>query len=94
MMGLQRVAAMYTPNEGFMLRWDWIGSLPINYAKMKIAFGVFRKGDNFFAYRDTNIYPAEQETYRSNKCLLLQKEVIRDVQPFPDTVIYCEFWGF
>ena len=50
---------MYAPNEGFMLRWDWIGSLPINYQRMKVMFGVFRKGDNFFAYRETNMFPTE-----------------------------------
>ncbi|KAL4494611.1 hypothetical protein ABPG72_004513 [Tetrahymena utriculariae] len=91
---LSRASTMYSPNEGFMLRFDWIGSLPINYAKIKVNFGIFRKGDNFFPYRDSNLFQTEQETYRSNKCIMLQKEVIRDVQPFPDTVLYIEFWGF
>ncbi|EAS03666.2 hypothetical protein TTHERM_00473280 (macronuclear) [Tetrahymena thermophila SB210] len=91
---LSRASTMYSPNEGFMLRFDWIGSLPINYSKIKVNFGIFRKGDNFFPYRDTTLFQTEQETYRSNKCIMLQKEVIRDVQPFPDTVLYIEFWGF
>lgn len=56
---LQRASTMYSPNEGFMLRFDWIGSLPINYGKIKVNFGIFRKGDNFFAYRDTNMFPTE-----------------------------------
>ncbi|EGR32231.1 hypothetical protein IMG5_091790, partial [Ichthyophthirius multifiliis] len=91
---LQRHSNSYQPNEGFMLRWDWIGCIPINFQKMQINFGIFRKGDNFYTYRDTGNFPTEQESYRSNKCIFMQKEIMRDFQPFPDTVLYCEFWGF
>ena len=67
----------YNPNEGFVLRFDFVNSLPINFDKIRVNYGVFRKGDNFFTYRMSGDKFSERETNRSNKAIVIEKEVLR-----------------
>jgi hypothetical protein len=37
-----RVPVAYSALEGFMVRWDFVSNLPIGFAQVRVAFGIFR----------------------------------------------------
>lgn len=34
------------------------------------------------------------ETYRTNKCVFFDRDLIRDLEAYPDTYIFIELWGY
>ena len=84
----------YSPLEGFAVRWDFVTNLTLSSKKVRINYGVFRKGDDFYTYRNTEDHMTTFESYRSNKALLIDKDILRDVEPLGDSVIYIELWNF
>lgn len=85
---------LYNPKEGFILRFDFLNQLPIVFEKARVNYGIFRKGDKVFAYRMSREGLAQRESNRTNKCILMHKEILKEIQSFPDTFIYLELWGF
>lgn len=47
-----------------------------------------------FTYRMSEDFVTEPESHRTNKCMIMDKEIIRDIQPYPDAVVYLEMWGY
>lgn len=88
------MAVAYSPIEGFAVRWDFVTNLTLSFKKVRINYGVFRKGDDFYTYRNTEDHLTAFESYRSNKALLIDKDILRDVEPVSDALIYIELWGF
>ena len=41
-----------------MIRWDFLTQLSLMWVKVRINWGIFRKGDNFFTYRMTEDHSA------------------------------------
>jgi hypothetical protein len=50
--------------------------------------------DTMFTYRMSEDFVTEPESHRTNKCMIMDKEIIRDIQPYPDAVVYLEMWGY
>jgi hypothetical protein len=91
---MNRMPVYYSETEGFIVHWDYVTSLSIMYKSIRIAFGLFRKGVDMYAYRFSTDHTCSFESFRSNKCMILEREIIRDQTAFPDLFIFIEIWGF
>lgn len=90
----QTMPHLYNAKEGFILRFDFLSQLPVLFEKARVNYGIFRKGDKLFAYRMSKECYVERESNRTNKCIMLHKEILKDIISFPDTVLYLELWAF
>ena len=79
-----RVPVNYSQTEGFVLRWDYLSGVQLFYKAARVSYGVFRKGNDMYPYRQTLDHPCAYESFRSNKAMLLEREVFRDVEAFSD----------
>lgn len=84
----------YSKSEGLVIHWDYISSLPIIYKKVRLNYGIFRKGSDMYAYKQLRDEVCVYESYRANKSVVLEREVIRDEDNFPDVYIFIELWGY
>lgn len=47
-----------------------------------------------YPYKQTKDSQTAFETYRTNKAVFFDRDVIRDLEPYPDTYVFIELWGY
>lgn len=88
----QKKGSVYNKMEGLVIRFDFITQLDLKINNCKICYGIFRNGDTFYTYREGHFHSTIVETYRTNKAMILERELIRDIVPFSDSYLYIEMW--
>lgn len=47
-----------------------------------------------YPYKQTKDSLTAFETYRTNKSVFFDRDVIRDLEAYPDTYVFVELWGY
>ncbi|CAD8159844.1 unnamed protein product [Paramecium pentaurelia] len=87
-------AVHYAASEGFVLFFDYASMVEIQFHTLRINYGIFRKGSDMYPYKQTKDSLTAFETYRTNKAVFFDRDVIRDLEAYPDTYVFVELWGY
>lgn len=80
----------YDNFEGFLIHWDFILALPKKYDSVRLTFGVFCKGETYYAPRMIEDHSTESEDYNRNKCVIAEKDHVYDIPANKDTILVIE----
>lgn len=80
----------YDQFEGFQIHWDFVLALPKKYDLIRLTFGVFCKGETYYAPRMIESHACEPEDYNKNKCVLAEKDHVYDIPANKDTILVIE----
>jgi hypothetical protein len=69
-----RIPVAYSMNEGLMVRWDFVSNLPIHFTQTRILYGSFRKGNDFYTYRNTSNHDVKLSILIEDPIRILQVE--------------------
>jgi len=73
-----------------VVHWDFVLALPKRYDLIRLTFGVFCKGETYYAPRIIEDHKCEPEDYNKNKCVIAEKDHVYDIPANKDTILVIE----